>query len=122
MGKQWMAAVALVGAVLWGQLAQADTGAEMAGHCRAFLSEKLAPEQSYGAGKCFGLVYGVTDTLKTAHLVSPEAVSVCIPIEGFTMGQAARILLRYLDDHPETLNESSSTLAIKAFRRAYPCK
>ncbi|MCL6306945.1 Rap1a/Tai family immunity protein [Pseudomonas syringae] len=120
--KAGMAAVALFGTVLWGQLAQADTGAEMAGYCRAFLSEKLDPEQSFGAGVCAGLVYGVTDTLKTAHIVSPDAVSVCIPIDGFTMGQAARILLKYLDDHPETLNENSSTLAMKAFRKAYPCR
>ncbi|WP_148193086.1 Rap1a/Tai family immunity protein [Pseudomonas syringae] len=120
--KIFATAIVLAGTVLCAQLAKAETGTEMAGHCRAFLNEKPDPDQSFGAGVCAGLVYGVTDTLKTAHIASPEAVSVCIPIEGFTMGQAAQILLKYLDDHPETLNNNASVLAIKAFRKAYPCK
>jgi hypothetical protein len=121
--KELMKAVAVVG-ISFAAISsvRADTGNEMAGNCRAFLKEKIPNSQYFDAGICAGFVNGVTDTLSIARMASPETIGICIPGEGFTMGQAARVLLKYFDDHPETLNENASLLALKAYRAAYPCK
>ncbi|ERH56497.1 Rap1a/Tai family immunity protein [Pseudomonas simiae] len=101
--------------------AHAETGNEMAENCRAFLKEKIPSDKYFNAGVCAGFVHGVTDTLVLARVASPETIAICIPHEGFTMGQAAKVLLKYLDDHPETLHENVSMLAAQAYRAAYPC-
>lgn len=120
--KAFVAAVALVGMSFGATQAHAGTGNEMAESCRAFLNEKTPSSQYFNAGICAGFVTGVTDTLVLARISSPATIAICIPREGFTMGQAARVLLKYFDDHPETLNENASMLAVTAYRAAYPCK
>jgi hypothetical protein len=35
--------------------------------------------------------------------------------------QSAKILLRYLDNNPDRVNEPGITVAIEAFRDAWPC-
>ncbi|CRM39151.1 hypothetical protein BK634_03320 [Pseudomonas chlororaphis] len=116
-----LAVAALVGMSGLTSQARGDTGNEMAENCRAFLKEKTPRERYFNAGVCAGFVNGVTDTLVLARIASPETIAICIPREGFTMGQAARVLLKYLDDHPETLHENASMLALQAYRAAYPC-
>ncbi|MBK5436655.1 hypothetical protein HX819_27700 [Pseudomonas sp. D6002] len=101
---------------------RADTGNQMAENCRAFLKEKIPSDRYFNAGVCAGFVNGVTDTLVLARIASPETIAICIPREGFTMGQAAKVLLKYFDDHPESLHENASMLAIQAYKAAYPCK
>jgi hypothetical protein len=119
--KALIATVALVGIVSSGT-ASGTSGNQMAANCRAFISENTSTSQYYGAGVCAGFVSGVTNTLVMARIASPETTHICIPIDGFTMGQAARVLLKYFDDHPQTLNQDASLLALMAYKDAYPCK
>jgi len=101
---------------------RADTGNEMADACREFLKERASPGKEFRAGVCAGFVRGVTDTLAAARLAAPEKIFICLPTKGFTIGQATRVLMKYFDDHPETLNESAIVLAVQAYRAAYECK
>ena len=44
----------------------------------------------------------------------------CQP-DGTTTGQAARIVVKYLRDHPEELHKHDSVLAFTALKAAFPC-
>jgi hypothetical protein len=67
--------------------------------------------ESYRDGWCRGIVAGVSDA-------SPK---VC-PDANVIHGQAVRVVLKYLQDHPEELHVNGSALAEKALARAFPCK
>jgi len=74
---------------------------------------------------CLGIVRGVKDTLGT--LSSVEGVllpvyRVCFPKKGISVGQAVRIVVKYLNEHPEDLHAYEAILVMKAFYQAYPCK
>jgi hypothetical protein len=39
-----------------------------------------------------------------------------------TMGQQIRVVVKYLEDHPEELNKLSAVLIEKSLSKAFPCK
>lgn len=43
-------------------------------------------------------------------------------VQGVSAGQSARVITKFLIDHPERLNESMSTLTGEALGKAFPCK
>ena len=45
----------------------------------------------------------------------------CTP-EGVTTAQGIRIVVKYLRDHPEHLNEDGMALTVASLRAAFPCK
>jgi hypothetical protein len=66
--------------------------------------------ESFRDGYCRGIIEGVADT-------SPN---VC-PIKGSTYGQDARIVVKYLQDHPEELHLANTALVEKALAKVFPC-
>ena len=42
--------------------------------------------------------------------------------EEATMGQAIRVLVKYLNEHPQLTHEDAMTLALRAFKAAWPCQ
>src|SRR5271157_3443922 len=67
--------------------------------------------QAYRDGFCRGMVDGVADA-------SPK---VCVPPDS-TYGQYHRVVLKYLQDHPEALHLRHSELVEKALAKAFPCR
>ena len=74
-----------------------------------------------GIGFCFGLMEGITFSNELYKLRAPGKEFLCLPKGGVTNGQAARVVLRYLRDHPEQLHENAFFLAVMALRDAFPC-
>jgi Rap1a immunity proteins len=73
-------------------------------------------DEARSAGACEGMI-------ETAMLFSPNLpadVRACPPAQGSIL-QSAKILLRYLDSNPDRVNEPGITVAIEAFRDAWPC-
>lgn len=70
--------------------------------------------ESFASGDCHGVVHGVSSVLQFSGELS-------IP-DGTTGGQLIRIVEKYLQDHPEELNESDSKLVVKALTKAFPKK
>jgi hypothetical protein len=73
-------------------------------------------DEARSAGACEGMI-------ETAMLFSPNLpadVRACPPAQGSIL-QSAKILLRYLDNNPDRVNEPGITVAIEAFRDAWPC-
>jgi hypothetical protein len=61
-------------------------------------------------GFCRGIVEGVSDT---SSLVCQE--------EGVVFGQEVRIVVKYLQDHPEQLHLKNTKLVEMALAKAFPC-
>jgi hypothetical protein len=64
----------------------------------------------FASGYCLGFVEGVS--LSSSDICAPEDV---------TAGQGTRVVLKYLQDHPEQLHEGSAILVRKALSIAFPC-
>ena len=74
-----------------------------------------------GIGFCLGLMHGITHSNALYQVMAPGKELLCLPKSGVNNGQAARVVLRYLRDHPEQLHENDFILAMRALRDAFPC-
>jgi hypothetical protein len=94
-----------------------DTGADAQQYCQLFVGDSFRDNgEARSAGSCEGMI-------ETAMLFSPNLpaeVRGCPPTQGSTL-ESAKVLLRYLEKNPDRLNEAGITLAIEAFRDAWPC-
>lgn len=79
------------------------------------------PKNAYIAASCLGLVQGITNLNLLYQVDKTNNTFFCLPAGGINNGQAARIVVKYLKEHPEKLHENESVLAIAAFVEAYPC-
>lgn len=73
-------------------------------------------------GQCFGVMEGVKGTMRLMDQGPKASRVACWPDKDITNVQAARIVVRYLENHPAKLNEGKVLLSILAFSDAYPCK
>ncbi|MNC27209.1 hypothetical protein PS893_00244 [Pseudomonas fluorescens] len=116
-----VAAVAVAGMLVSGG-AIAITGNELAAQCQAFIKDPTPPSQYFDSGVCAGYISGMVDGLSMVRAVSPEKVSICFPQQNFTTLQGVKVVQRFLDTHPERLNEGAGILTATAFRLAFPCQ
>ena len=73
------------------------------------------------AGQCLGMVEGFAGAAAFYESKSDSPVAICFPAEGLTIGQSVRMVDKYLQSHPEQLQEPSTVLIFGAFLEAYPC-
>jgi hypothetical protein len=76
------------------------------------------------AQHCMGYLSGVTDTLsmlKSLKQLNPSAATVCLPVDGITMLESAKVVVKFLNDNPNSLHMSYRMLVLVAFTQAYPC-
>ena len=103
-------------------LANAD-GNELLAQCqnveRYLDSEEV--ENTFAIGLCLGLLQGVRNTMVILNTGLDQRLRTCWPKTGINNGQAARIVVRYLREHPEQLNKDEVLLSMLAFQAAYPC-
>lgn len=76
----------------------------------------------FEAGYCAGIVEAVETTLVVFNNTVPKEYRTCFPTTGTTIGQKARIVVKYLEENPANLSEPATVLAIKAYKTAYWCK
>ena len=90
---------------------QTGTGMNLLKFCKDG-QQPLTNGTTYSAGYCDGLVHGVATTAQMTHSVSiPDDVS---------GGQLQLVVIKYLSDHPESLNESDTVLVLRALMAVYP--
>ena len=87
----------------------------------AFLDgESVDENKSHGIGFCLGLMQGMLHMNQFYEYQLKGAALFCAP-NSMTNGQAARIVVKYLRDHPEELHQPDSVLTFTALRAAFPC-
>ena len=103
------------------------TGVELLNHCGTWLSvDELSRVEGFDiaaanvieyvvAARCWGLVRGVTETARRVPgaLCAPDTVS---------FGHAIRVVVRYLNDHPEDLHQRDTALILRALQDAFSCR
>jgi len=116
-------------------LAERGDGNKLLEQCKGVIrtidTNDYANADQFGSGICFGYVngsrgaYGISvGALKYAGAYDNEVTKFlfpCIPGEVQVI-QLARILVKYLESHPEELHEDDSYLVHKAFLKAFPCE
>jgi hypothetical protein len=72
---------------------------------------------------CFAVIKGVRDAVDvySSDEKVPFYLRACPPTE-MQLGQAARIVIKFLKENPDRLHEPDSHLAMSAYWGAYPCK
>jgi hypothetical protein len=99
--------------------AEAGSGNEIAGGCRRVAQNISAKSMLEAAedGFCLGLVNGL---FASGEYLS-EPFRFCRP-RNADVGQAVRVLAKYLSDNPGKTNATGSILAVAAFRQTWPCR
>ena len=82
---------------------------------------KATESEAVNAGYCYGLVTGVLGTNRVNMTAFGNALF-CTPAVGFPTSQGASVVVNYLNENPGKLYLGAVSLAILAFRKAYPCK
>ena len=95
-----------------------DSGAYAQKSCRAFVGSSFqGSDEARAAGSCEAMV-------ETAMVFSPNLpveLRGCPPPQGSVL-ESAKVLLRYLDNNPDRVDEAGITLTFEAFRDAWPCR
>ena len=74
------------------------------------------------ASFCSGMMQGMTNTIIFFDAFQVTQNIVCLPENGISNGQAAKVVIKYLQEHPEQLHVADSGLAFLALMDALPCK
>jgi len=77
----------------------------------------------FDAGECVGTVLGLAQGADLqSRLQSPQGSRpFCIPT-GVTIEQMARVVVKYIDQHPKDTHQAFTSLAYIALGEAWPCK
>lgn len=104
----------------------ADDGNSLLRGCNDFIdmatnNRLVNPSNEMAAGSCVGMMRGIT-TLNRVYQTMEGRDLFCLPLDGIEFGQAARVVIKYMEDHPEKLHQDEALIAIIAFKEAFPCK
>ena len=110
-----------------------ETGLDVLRSCKAALDDSPVsdPEEAVlriaRSSLCSGYLGGMIDmNVVYKELVmsqlAPDSGFFCPPSEGFQTEQGIRIVVKYLESHPEELHQGKRVLVIQAFGKAFPCK
>jgi hypothetical protein len=95
-----------------------DKGTDTQRSCELLVQNSFRnQDEARSAGACEGMI-------ETAMLFSPNlpaGIRACPPTQGSIL-QSAKVFLRYIDNNPDRVNEPGITIAIEAFRDAWPCQ
>ena len=92
--------------------------------CNAALNyadNKTQPDAIAEAATCVGYINGVLDTLTMWNAINEADFKIaCFP-DGVSPLQLIRVVVKYLNDHPEELHEAAIVLTFRAASTAFPC-
>lgn len=83
------------------------SGNALSAHCKGY---DTIHEGIYNSGFCLGFIEGVSSLVEDCE--GPNV----------TLGQEIKVVLKYMDDHPEQLDQNAATLVRRALMNAFPCK
>lgn len=81
-----------------------------------------AVEQGAASIACANFMQGVTHTNLFYQAAPRAAPAACLPNDGISNGQAARIVIKFYQENPEHLHEPAALGTIYALSKAFPCR
>lgn len=105
------------------------SGSKLLRNCNSYLMLVDGSSNSkiiLGAGICLGTIRGIIDAgaIFDSHAVQdgkPATNVFCVP-ESVSTDQGVRAVIKYLEEHPEDLDQRGTTLTVLALKQAFPCK
>jgi hypothetical protein len=98
---------------------EGTTGNNLLSYCaEALKAYDDRTTDDYAAGRCRAYIEGIA--MVSDYSDTPLYRRVCLPSQ-VTVGQAVRVVYKWLEDHPERLHERQGILVIAALRDAFPC-
>ncbi len=73
---------------------------------------------NFSQGLCVGFAMAVAEIAGSQPIFDRQRA--CIP-PGVKRGQLKDIMVKFLDDHPEQLHLTATSLAARAYEEAFPC-
>jgi hypothetical protein len=108
--------------IIWSEEGDPHTGHVLLRKCKAAIEDLTEDQRIADAGQCTGYVHGIEEMLRFIEIRYGLTDSLfCVP-KGVNLGQMARVVVKYLEDHPERLHETDINLVVDAFKLAFPCK
>jgi hypothetical protein len=95
-----------------------DTGADAQKACQALIEGSF---HDYDVARSAGACEAMVETAMVFSPNMPADVRGCPPPQGSVL-ESAKVLVRYLDNNPDRLEEAGITVALEAFRDAWPCR
>ena len=94
---------------------------------RSVDGESLDDLQSMDAMYCLGYISGFLNSHLLVTSIAKIRTLFCtpkagIPLRGLQGGQGARIIVKWLNDHPEKLHLEKDILTLAALINAFPCQ
>lgn len=74
----------------------------------------------YESGKCGSFITGTEAGYGLSVYWNKLTPDYCLP-DGVTQGQVAKVVVKYMDDHPEKLHLRAEILVINSLIAAFPC-
>ena len=109
---------------------QKSNGAELLRACRTALkfedaTSHLSMTDELEGGFCIGMVHGISSTLYLNRSIAAKQVTTvtgigCVPGD-VSNSEAVRVVVGYLEAHPERLHIPEAQLIIEALIQAFPC-
>ncbi len=111
----------------------ADTGRDLAAQCQQALRlnvlgvEALDVDEVIEGVYCVGYIGGLLDGMIVAEEeIEPRSArarpTVCLPPDGVDMAQAVRVVLAWLEGHPDDLAEPARVVVHRALVDSCPCE
>lgn len=106
--------------------AMALSGNDLLGSCNDAVNLadglRLQPTEVSNASYCIGYLSGFTDSMQLAVTFNKiKNPLYCFPPDGIENDQLARIVAKWLKNHPENLHQSARMEVLLAFKSSFPC-
>ena len=87
----------------------------------AQLLERCESVANVDKAVCLGYVQGAVDTFESVMSLGAWPKNFCIP-QQVTLVQLSKVLVKYLNEHPEDLHYMADNEVHMAFMKAFPCE
>ena len=115
--KRWTMIALIVLMTLWTYPRAAMSISGMTGN---ELLEYCENESVYSQSLCNGFIDGAGDGFLSYALYIGRQLPFCYP-EGATVRQMRRVIVKYLEEHPQDLHYGAADSAFIALEDAFPC-
>lgn len=95
-----------------------ETGNEIFDNCREAVAKDS--EEWQDVAYCQSYIAGAFDMAQLVMTMEETPKTICPP-SGVTLGQAVRVVYKYLEENPARTNFSAAILVWEALKQAWPC-
>jgi hypothetical protein len=72
--------------------------------------------------RAMGYLQGMQESYLIISMLDPGAKIYCLPEQGLPSAHLRRVVVRWLRDHPDRLEEPAAVLVFHALTDEYPCR